>query len=176
MKAADVSGLTAASYVDIKPDTSTVKISSRPLGGQLLVDGQTQQTDLTFGAVVGTLRTLEVKPYWATPYGFYKFSGWSNGLKSPLFTYEIPVDTNSLIINYTALPSPGGNGLLAEYYSDRSEFTGQPTLVRVDPAIDFDWGNKSPDSKISSDNFVVRWLGKFQRALFGYVYNFYRNG
>ena len=32
-----------------------------------------------------------------------------------------------------------------------------PVFTRDDNAIDFDWGNNSPDAKVPSDNFSVRW-------------------
>jgi len=44
----------------------------------------------------------------------------------------------------------------AEYYDTR-DFEGSPELVRYDAAIDFDWGNGSPDPSIPADNFSVRW-------------------
>ena len=162
--ATDVSGLTAETWVDIKPQISLVTINSKPAVAQLTVDGNPYSTELTFPAVVGTLRTFSVKPYLSTPAGFYKFSGWSNGQSSTIMMYEVPPANASVTINYTALPSPGGNGLLAEYYSDRSDFTiaGQPALTRVDTTIDYEWGYESPSSKVSRDFFLVRWSGKFQ--------------
>ena len=160
--ATDVSGLSAETWVDVKPQVSVITIGSKPAGAHVLIDGQPHETDLTFPAVVGMLRTVTAKPYLATPTGFYKFAGWSNGQTSSIFTYEIPSANALLTMNHTALPAPGGNGLLGEYFSDRNEFVGQPSLVRVDSTIDFYWGGNSPDSKVSFDNFVVRWSGKFQ--------------
>ena len=43
-----------------------------------------------------------------------------------------------------------------EYFNNIS-LSGTPVLVRDDPAINFDWGNSSPDSRIPADNFSVRW-------------------
>lgn len=165
LQATDISGLTAETFVDVKPELSYVTIGSKPAGAQLIMDGQPQETELNFGAVVGSLRTLVAKPYLARPDGFYKFTGWSTGQTSTIITYEVPASKVPLTMNYTALPSAGGNGLLAEYYTNTSEFTGKPTLVRVDPTIDFYWGNNAPDSQISPDNFVVRWTGKFQAPI-----------
>ena len=62
-----------------------------------------------------------------------------------------------------------GSGLLGEYWSNEisggspaSPFDGPPTLTRIDPNIDFDWGNGSPDQSISSDLFTARWTGSIQ--------------
>lgn len=44
----------------------------------------------------------------------------------------------------------------AEYY-DNPSLSGTPVLVRDDPAINFDWGSGSPDSRIPPDNFSARW-------------------
>ena len=50
----------------------------------------------------------------------------------------------------------GGDVWRAEYYDNR-DLSGSAELVRYDSAIDFDWGNDSPDPSISNDNFSVRW-------------------
>lgn len=53
-----------------------------------------------------------------------------------------------------------GDGLRARYYPDRIQ-SGSPVL-RVDPAIDFDWGRSSPVTGIPSRNFSARWDGEIQ--------------
>jgi hypothetical protein len=50
----------------------------------------------------------------------------------------------------------GGSSWRAEYYGNR-KLIGTPSLVRHDPAIDFDWGLGSPDPAIPVDDFSVRW-------------------
>jgi hypothetical protein len=68
-----------------------------------------------------------------------------------------------------------GTGLTGTYYSSHtsaSPFTGSPTLTRVDPTINFDWGSGSPDPSISVDQFTVRWTGDVQ-PLFNETYTFY---
>jgi hypothetical protein len=52
------------------------------------------------------------------------------------------------------------HGLTATYYNNR-DFSGT-TVVRVDPNINFAWGNGSPDPLIDPDTFSVRWTGRFQ--------------
>ncbi|MCW5558970.1 MAG: hypothetical protein KIT22_14210, partial [Verrucomicrobiae bacterium] len=57
----------------------------------------------------------------------------------------------------TVLGSAGGGGLLGEYY-DNINFTTK-TLTRVDPTVNFDWGNGSPAPEVGADTFSVRWTG-----------------
>jgi PKD repeat protein len=54
----------------------------------------------------------------------------------------------SAIVNWTG-----------EYFANR-ELLGEPTLVRVDPSINFDWGEGSPAQEIPPDNFSVRWTAE----------------
>lgn len=49
-------------------------------------------------------------------------------------------------------------GWRGEYYNNR-DLAGSPTLIRYDQAIDFDWQEGSPDYRIASDDFSVRWTG-----------------
>ncbi|HEX2879910.1 MAG TPA: ELWxxDGT repeat protein, partial [Polyangiaceae bacterium] len=52
------------------------------------------------------------------------------------------------------------HGLTATYYNNR-DFTGN-TVVRIDPNINFTWGNGSPDPAIDVDSFSVRWTGQIE--------------
>ncbi len=57
--------------------------------------------------------------------------------------------------------SGGGTGLTAQYWSNQlAGFAGAPTVTRVDPTIDMDWGGGSPDPAVSSDAFTARWTGQ----------------
>jgi len=47
-------------------------------------------------------------------------------------------------------------GWRAQYFANR-KLDGSPVLERRDPAIDFDWGDGSPDPAVPADNFSVRW-------------------
>lgn len=52
------------------------------------------------------------------------------------------------------------DGFTGEYYNDRK--FRELALTRVDPSIDFDWEDKSPDESIEPDRFSVRWTGKIE--------------
>lgn len=71
----------------------------------------------------------------------------------------------------TPTPVPGqGTGLLGEYY-DNMNFTDRK-FNRTDSTVNFDWSLGSPDSRISSDTFSIRWTGKVE-PLYSQVYTFY---
>ncbi|MFN0159390.1 MAG: PQQ-dependent sugar dehydrogenase [Bacteroidota bacterium] len=61
-------------------------------------------------------------------------------------------------------------GLKAEYYDDIN--LNGTLLTRIDPAVDFDWGNGSPDPSMGSDDFSVRWTGQVMPE-FSQTYRFY---
>ena len=54
-----------------------------------------------------------------------------------------------------SIPTPPGTWF-GQYY-DNMFLQGQPDVAREDAAIDFDWGDGSPDPRISADYFSVRW-------------------
>ncbi|HET6568015.1 MAG TPA: PA14 domain-containing protein, partial [Rhodothermales bacterium] len=61
-------------------------------------------------------------------------------------------------------------GLRADYYNG-PEFTGI-SYTRIDPTIDFDWGEGGPIPGVQADNFSVRWTGQLKTDVSG-VYTFY---
>ncbi len=50
-----------------------------------------------------------------------------------------------------------------EYYNNES-LQGEPTIVRNDGAISFDWGSASPDPWLATDYFSVRWTREMDFA------------
>jgi len=69
---------------------------------------------------------------------------------------------------------PGG-GLVGEYANYAGGVPNPPeapfqnvTLTRIDPGIDFTWGNGSPEEGvINEDNFAVRWTGELEVPIDG---------
>lgn len=49
-------------------------------------------------------------------------------------------------------------GLTATYF-DNADLTG-PSVTRVDPTVNFDWGSGSPHPAIGPDTFSARWTGR----------------
>ena len=69
-------------------------------------------------------------------------------------------------------PTGNGNGLAATYY-DNIDLTG-PSVSRIDPVIDFNWGDGSPDPAIGPDTFSARWTGQLLPQ-FTETYTLYAN-
>ncbi|MCW1912515.1 PA14 domain-containing protein [Luteolibacter sp. GHJ8] len=62
-------------------------------------------------------------------------------------------------------------GLTASYYRNQ-EWRGSPTVVRVDPGIDFRWGNDKPMARLPNDRFSVEWRGQLVPPMSGeYVFS-----
>jgi hypothetical protein len=84
-------------------------------------------------------------------------------------TYYWRVDEFDGAITYTGdvwsfTVAKEGGGLKAEFFNNTT-LAGEPALTRVDPQIDFSWGNSttrgvnSPAQNINVDNFSARWSG-----------------
>ena len=54
---------------------------------------------------------------------------------------------------------PGEHGLKGEYFNTM-DLSGSPALVRIDRQVHFDWNAGSPDPRVNSERFSVRWTGK----------------
>jgi hypothetical protein len=121
---------------------------------------------------------------------YYTMDGSTPGLASTLYSGPF-VLTNSASVNArTVLPGAGesavtnavfyssdfigaGTGLTGDYYSGQLKtFTNPPTLVRIDPVINFDWSGAPPDISINPTNFTVMWSGEVQPQ-FNETYTFY---
>ncbi len=66
-----------------------------------------------------------------------------------------------------------GTGLTGSYFTSQYQtFNGSPTLVRIDPTVNFDWTGSSPDPSISGSDFTVKWTGAVLPPFSG-LYTFY---
>lgn len=63
-----------------------------------------------------------------------------------------------LIVSTQAVVLADEAGFKGEYFNN-PDLLGTPTLVRTDPAINFDWGQGAPAETINADLFSVRWTG-----------------
>jgi hypothetical protein len=61
--------------------------------------------------------------------------------------------------------STGEQGLAGEYFDDVD--LRVPKLTRVDREIAFDWGTGSPDPRVASETFSVRWTGRISSPVAG---------
>ena len=53
----------------------------------------------------------------------------------------------------------GEVGLRAEYFAN-ADLSGEPTLIRVDPDLRFEWGGTTPAPSLPADGYSVRWEGQ----------------
>ncbi|MGD2095434.1 MAG: PA14 domain-containing protein [Phycisphaerales bacterium] len=75
------------------------------------------------------------------------------------------------VLSFTV--SDGGVGIRGNYYRGMSLIN--LVLTRIDPKIDFNWGDPgSPDPSVGDDNFSVRWTGEVG-AQYTETYTFYTN-
>ena len=59
---------------------------------------------------------------------------------------------------------PPATGAFTGCYYGNTNLTGNPSFVRTDNQINYDWGSGTPDSSLAPDNFSVRWQGIFNFA------------
>lgn len=65
-------------------------------------------------------------------------------------------------------------GLKGEYFnappfdwSEMPSFPEKPETIRIDKAIEFNWGKSSPAPRVSADYFMVRWSGELYAPISG---------
>ena len=81
------------------------------------------------------------------------------------------VPRRALFSDFTPPPAAGdGDGLRGLYYRDRQH--GDLAFERVDPKIDFEYRDGSPDARLPADGFGVRWIGEIV-PLYGETYTFH---
>ena len=64
---------------------------------------------------------------------------------------------------------PGG-GIKADYFNNMSRY-GEPVVTRIDPNVNFEWGDDSPDPAVEPDYFSARWTGDLE-PVFSDTYTF----
>jgi len=83
--------------------------------------------------------------------------------KSYVFNIKnLATKINPLISSQFLIPAggkPGEHGLKGEYFPN-AKLEGEPSFVRVDSVVDFDWGNGSPKKDFKTVEYSVRWSGK----------------
>ena len=65
-------------------------------------------------------------------------------------------------VTITVNPAGTGPGLRGQYFKDSGTGAHFTTLVttRIDPTVNFNWGNAVPITGVTADNFSVRWTGQ----------------
>jgi hypothetical protein len=105
--------------------------------------------------------------------------GYTPETLEPHKTYYWRVDENDGTTTYKGdtwsfTTAKEGGGVRADYY--RGMNFENHVLTRIDPQINFNWGNPgSPDPAVGDDNFSARWTGEVEAA-FTETYTFYATG
>ena len=72
------------------------------------------------------------------------------------YTTELPLPVPRTV--FRTVSDKTVSGLKGEYFAN-TDFSGKPTLVRIDPQIQFNWNAASPAPGIPMRAFAVRWTG-----------------
>jgi hypothetical protein len=73
---------------------------------------------------------------------------------------------------FTYQPLTGSSSDWTGNYFANNQWSGQPTLVRFDPNVDFNWGEGAPGPLMPVDNFSVRWSRVMAVAQGDYRFDF----
>jgi glucose/arabinose dehydrogenase len=160
----DSGGLTATTFVDVVPRTSTITLATSPAGLQVTLDGQPVTTPASVLGVVGIQRTLGAVSPQTQGGTTYQFSSWSDG-GAASHVISTPAANTTFTATYQATTTPPGVGLLGTYW-DNINFTG-PSVTRVDGVVNFNWGAGAPIAGIGADTFSVRWSGQVRAKVSG---------
>ncbi|HEV2854604.1 MAG TPA: PA14 domain-containing protein [Thermoanaerobaculia bacterium] len=164
----DSGGLTSTTYVDVVPRKVTLTLATNPTGLQVTLDGQPVTGPYSVQGVVGITRTLGVVSPQTVNGVTYQFVSWSDG-GAATHSIDTPASNTTYTATFQASSTPT-NGLSATYW-DNIDFTG-PTVTRVDPTVNFDWGTGSPAAGIDINSFSTRWTGQVQAKVTG-THTFY---
>jgi glucose/arabinose dehydrogenase len=157
LTARDATGLEHTTTRDVRPNLGSLTLASQPAGAPLTLDGQPVTAPSTTPSVVGTIRAVSAPTSWTLNGVRHVFERWSDGGAA---THDIttPATPATYTAVYRADTGGQGTGLTATYYNNNN-FTGT-TVTRLDPMIDFAWGNGAPAPGIAADTFSVRWEGR----------------
>jgi hypothetical protein len=144
-----------------------------PSGGVFTNSARVTLSDTTSGADIyytldnsspGTNSLLYAGPFFVTNSGAVQARAFKAGLVA------------SGVATATFLNSSDigtGTGLTGRYYGNQLRtFVDPPTLIRIDPTINFNWDTTSPDPSIGLTDYTVRWTGSVQPQ-FNETYTFY---
>lgn len=173
LRATDSEGLSKTSYTEIFPQVTDITLETDPPGLNIKLEGAELATPFTFTSVTGQLRAIEAPASQVQGNYLYLFNSWNDDNSERELSFRVTEEPTTLTAGYTGLPLGDGEGLQGNYFTNQNKtFSDQPTLSRIDPVVDFDWGGGSPGPGISPDNFTVRWVGEVMPPVSG-TYTFY---
>ena len=112
-------------------------------------------SDLSVPALTaGSTAPVTTSPFWTATEGTHTVYLCADITK---VISEADETNNCSSLSFIVTTSPESGGFTGQYY-DNKDFTNLK-LTRTDAAINFEWGNGSPDPSIAVDTFSVRWTG-----------------
>lgn len=160
LTAMDSEGLTNTIHQEVFPLKTDITLETEPQGLQLMLDGQPVTAPYAFTSVVNIIRALEAPRVFNDGSKLYFYDQWTDPSLDRIFTFKAPDQPTTFRARFEEATIGNGAGLKGEYYNQDKGFEGDPDLIRLDSTIDFKWANLSPDEKINSDYFTVRWSGE----------------
>lgn len=149
-------------YLTVNPSSGVAQAQYSIAGGNPINAGDpVTLTGPTLTALQSSSQSLAV--------GLISTSFNSNPDFSATWDY-IKINTSNGTTPTNPTTTGNGAGLNATYYNN-IDFTNS-TLTRVDPEIDFSWGQGSPSTSIDANTFSVIWEGYVEAPTSG-TYTFY---
>lgn len=143
--------------VNLLAGSFTADITPRSASAPFLV--RTPKADLTVLGTRFTVQADDALSLLAVDHGRVRVTNRDDARQVEVAARQVTVTTGTGELTATTgtlMPS-ATMGLTGDYF-DNQDFSAW-RLRRVDPVIDFNWGNGGPDSKVASDTFSVRWRG-----------------
>jgi uncharacterized protein YkwD len=174
--------VTVTSSTDLQPPSAPVLLSATP--------STTTRIDLAWTASTDNVGVAGYQ-LWRNGAALTSVSGgtlaYSDSSVNPGSTYSYTVkafdaagnnsgSSNAISATAPAGPSSGGacpgpaSGAYTGCYYSNTTLSGNPTLVRTDSQINFDWAAYAPAPGMPSGDYSVRWQGNFQFSAGTYIF------
>ncbi|HEY3782404.1 MAG TPA: PA14 domain-containing protein [Fimbriimonadaceae bacterium] len=151
---------------------ATALPTSNVASGKFSSSFQVTLSDLTAGArIYYTLDGTVPNTYSNRYSGPITISSNATLVLRAVFGNYKPSATNYYYYSFPPLVS-AGTGLTGKYFNGTQTPSGTPTLARLDPTINFNWGSGSPASGVASTNWSAEWTGYITPQFSG-PYNLY---
>jgi glucose/arabinose dehydrogenase len=163
LNATDAGGLSKNVTRTLLPLKTQIHVRTIPEGLPLYVGTAFVTPPVMIRSVVGLIRRLEAQGSVIMGDSILVFQEWIGGGTDPLLVFAAESDTITYTAVYKSYPLGNGTGLLGSYYNGPPydpTFYEPAAFTRLDPKIDFNWGEGSPSMKALGDDFwLVRWEG-----------------
>ena len=168
-------GIKTTIFRDVHPQKVTLTLQATP-GIPMNVDGTSTPTPGSLLSVKGVVRSILAPATYMMTDTLFQFVRWGNGNTNPELVLTTPMTDSTITAVYNKKAVWNGAGLTGQYYNVpyTQNFSGTPVLNRVDPTVNFNWAEGSPDPLVNSNQFSVRWTGFVQPRTSG-TYTFYVN-